>query len=66
MTNDVQSNRPQGTGPGEETVFQISYDPRVSQEFGKDVRKQIYLVSNDPLVPVVEFHITASVEAKDE
>lgn len=52
--------------PGEETVFQVSYDPRVSEEFGKDVKKQVYIVSNDPLVPTVEFHFTASVEPLDE
>lgn len=52
--------------PGEETVFEVSYDPRVSEEFGKDVKKQVYIVSNDPLVPTVEFHFTASVAPLDE
>jgi len=52
--------------PGGDTVLQISYDPRVSSEAGKDVTKQVYIASNDPLVPIAEFHFTASVEPLDE
>jgi hypothetical protein len=50
--------------PGGSTTIRVSYDPRVNQEFGKFVTKQIRIKSNDPLVPLAEFTITADVQAQ--
>jgi hypothetical protein len=50
--------------PGEETVIRVTYDPRVNQEAGRFVTKQIRVKSNDPLVPLAEFTITADVAAQ--
>jgi hypothetical protein len=50
--------------PGETTVVRVSYDPRVNREAGKFVQKQIRIKSNDPLVPLAEFSITADVAAE--
>jgi len=47
--------------PGTRTVLRVKYDPRVTNDAGKLIRKQIYVRSNDPLTPVAEFHITAQV-----
>lgn len=51
-------------GPGETTVVRVSYDPRVNEEFGRFVQKQVRIKSNDPLVPLAEFTITADVAAQ--
>jgi hypothetical protein len=48
--------------PGESTTVRVSYDPRVNREFGKFVKKQVRIKSNDPIVPLVEFTITADVQ----
>jgi len=50
--------------PGESTLLHVGYDPRVNQDFGKYVQKQIRIKSNDPVVPLIEFTITADVEAQ--
>jgi hypothetical protein len=50
--------------PGGTSQIRVSYDPRVNQEFGKFVTKQIRIKSNDPLVPLAEFTITADVQAQ--
>jgi hypothetical protein len=50
--------------PGEETTIRVTYDPRVNKEAGKFVTKQIRVKSNDPLVPLAEFTITADVAAQ--
>jgi hypothetical protein len=50
--------------PAGTTTIRVSYDPRVNQEFGKFVTKQIRIKSNDPLVPLAEFTITADVQAQ--
>ncbi len=50
--------------PGAKTTLRVSYDPRVNQEFGRFVQKQIRIKSNDPLVPLAEFTITADVAAQ--
>ena len=47
--------------PGGQTTLRVSYDPRVNQEFGKRVEKLIHLQSNDPLVPIAQFILTANV-----
>ena len=49
---------------GGSTTIRVSYDPRVNSEFGKFVTKQIRIKSNDPLVPLAEFTITADVQAQ--
>lgn len=49
--------------PGETTVVRVSYDPRVNREAGKFIQKQIRIKSNDPLVPLAEFTISADVAA---
>ncbi len=51
-------------GPGESTTLRVGYDPRVNQEQGRFVQKQVRIKSNDPLVPLVEFTITADVLAE--
>lgn len=50
--------------PGATTLLRVSYDPRVNQEFGRFVQKQIRIKSNDPLVPLAEFTITADVASQ--
>lgn len=50
--------------PGETTTVRVSYDPRVNREAGKFVQKQVRIKSNDPLVPLAEFTITADVAAQ--
>lgn len=50
--------------PGAKTTLRVSYDPRVNQEFGRFVQKQIRVKSNDPLVPLAEFTITADVASQ--
>lgn len=50
--------------PGESTMVRVSYDPRVNQEFGKFVTKQVRIKSNDPLVPLAEITVTADVAAQ--
>lgn len=50
--------------PGQSTALHVGYDPRVNQEFGKFVQKQVRIKSNDPVVPLAEFTITADVEAQ--
>ena len=48
-------------GAGESTVVSVQYDPRVNKEAGKFIKKQVRVKSNDPLVPLAEFTITANV-----
>lgn len=50
--------------PGMQTTVRIKYDPRVSNDAGKEIRKQIFVRSNDPLAPVAEFYIVANVLAQ--
>jgi hypothetical protein len=50
--------------PGESTTLHVGYDPRVNQEYGKFIQKQVRIKSNDPVVPLVEFTITAEVAAQ--
>lgn len=50
--------------PGASTTLRVSYDPRVNKEFGRFVQKQIRIKSNDPLVPLAEFTVTADVAAQ--
>ncbi len=50
--------------PGQSTTLHVGYDPRVNQEFGKYIQKQVRIKSNDPVVPLAEFTITADVEAQ--
>lgn len=50
--------------PGKSTTLRVSYDPRVNQEYGKFVQKQIRIKSNDPVVPLAEFTVTADVAAQ--
>ncbi len=50
--------------PGATTVLRVSYDPRVNSEFGRFIQKQIQVKSNDPLVPLAEFTITADVASQ--
>jgi len=50
--------------PGAKTTLRVSYDPRVNQEFGKFIQKQVRVKSNDPLVPLAEFTITADVASQ--
>ena len=50
--------------PGGSTVLRVGYDPRVNQEQGRFIQKQVRIKSNDPLVPLVEFTITADVAAE--
>lgn len=50
--------------PGETTKLHVGYDPRVNQDFGKFVQKQVRIKTNDPVVPLVEFTITADVAAQ--
>lgn len=50
--------------PGETTTLRVGYDPRVNQEYGRFVQKQVRIKSNDPLVPLVEFTISADVAAE--
>ena len=50
--------------PGETTTLHVGYDPRVNQDFGKFIQKQVRIKSNDPVVPLVEFTITADVAAQ--
>jgi hypothetical protein len=55
------SFEPTELGPGESTTFRAQYDPRVSEDAGKQVKKQVWVKSNDPLFPAAEFHIVANV-----
>jgi hypothetical protein len=50
--------------PGETTTLRVGYDPRVNQEYGRFIQKQVRIKSNDPLVPLVEFTISADVAAE--
>jgi hypothetical protein len=50
--------------PGEQTTVRVSYDPRVNREAGRFITKQVRIKSNDPLVPLAEFAITADVQAQ--
>jgi hypothetical protein len=50
--------------PGETTTLHVGYDPRVNQDFGKFIQKQVRIKSNDPVVPLAEFTITANVAAQ--
>lgn len=50
--------------PGESTMLRVGYDPRVNQEAGRFVSKQVRIKSNDPLVPLAEFTVTADVAAE--
>jgi hypothetical protein len=50
--------------PGETTLLHVGYDPRVNSDFGKFVQKQVRIKSNDPVVPLAEFTITAEVAAQ--
>jgi hypothetical protein len=50
--------------PGESTILHVGYDPRVNQEYGKFVQKQIRIKSNDPVAPLVEYTINAQVAAQ--
>lgn len=50
--------------PGATTILRVSYDPRVNGETGRFVQKQVRIKSNDPLVPLAEFTITADVAAE--
>ena len=50
--------------PGATTTLRVSYDPRVNGETGRFVQKQVRIKSNDPLVPLAEFTITADVAAQ--
>jgi hypothetical protein len=50
--------------PGETTTLHVGYDPRVNSDYGKFVQKQVRIQSNDPVVPLVEFTITAEVAAQ--
>lgn len=50
--------------PGETTTLHVGYDPRVNQDYGKFIQKQVRIKSNDPVVPLVEFTITADVAAQ--
>jgi len=49
---------------GESTIVRVAYDPRVNQEQGRFVQKQVRIRSNDPVTPLVEFTITADVAAE--
>ncbi len=51
--------------PGATTIIRVSYDPRVSKDFGKEVKKQVYIKSNDPQARIAEFHFTAKVQEQD-
>jgi len=50
--------------PGGTTTLRVSYDPRVNGEYGRFVQKQVRIKSNDPLVQLAEFSITADVAAQ--
>lgn len=50
--------------PGASTTLRVSYDPRVNGETGRFVQKQVRIKSNDPLVPLAEFTVTADVAAE--
>ncbi|HRA21545.1 MAG TPA: DUF1573 domain-containing protein [Anaerolineae bacterium] len=50
--------------PGATTILRVSYDPRVNGETGRFVQKQVRIKSNDPLVQLAEFTITADVAAE--
>jgi hypothetical protein len=54
----------QDLAPAAKTFLQVKYDPRVSDDAGKQIRKQVYVRSNDQLTPIAEFYITANVAAK--
>lgn len=54
----------QDVAPGNTAIMKVKYDPRVSADAGKRIRKQLWVRSNDPLTPVAEFHITANVMPK--
>jgi len=47
--------------PGEQTTVRVEYDPRVNRDAGKFVKNVVRIKSNDPLVPLAEFTITANV-----
>jgi hypothetical protein len=51
-------------GPGQETTVRVAYDPRVNREAGRFITKQVRIKSNDPLVPLAEFTITADVASQ--
>jgi hypothetical protein len=50
--------------PGESTLVRVSYDPRVNNDQGRFVQKQVRIRSNDPYTPLVEFNIAADVSAE--
>lgn len=50
--------------PGGTTTLRVSYDPRVNGEYGRFIQKQVRIKSNDPLVQLAEFNITADVAAQ--
>jgi len=47
--------------PGEMSTVRVQYDPRVNRDFGKFVKNQVRIQSNDPVAPLVEFNVTADV-----